>query len=111
MGILRKRESRGDSGAANAQGKTKCISQAQALLFHALEQALGPDVFRGQDTEAKDNNEPPRAGSEDHDQTENEESEPEEDLHEPLSLFQSVNEHRFKSRQAENVATDCRSII
>ena len=75
------------SGASVLGPRKDGIAQANALLFHPIEEAAGPDKFGCQDTQSQHYGEPTGAGRNDHEDPERKQGESEEDLQEALRLL------------------------
>lgn len=75
------------SGAVGFGARKDGIAQADALLFHPVEEAPSPDEFRGQDAQGEHNRNPTGARSNDHKDAQSKQSEPEENLQEALRLL------------------------
>ncbi len=78
------------SGPIGRLAQQNGIAKARALLFQVIEEAARPDEFGREDAERQNNREPARAGSHDHDDPQGEQSEPEENLQEPLRLLERL---------------------
>ncbi len=63
------------------------IAQANTLLFHPVEETTCPYEFGGQDAQRQHDGEPAGPWSDDHQDPQNKQGEPEEDLQEALRLL------------------------
>ncbi len=75
------------SGASWFGARKDGIAKSDSLLLHTIEQAARPNEFSGQDAQRQHNREPAGAWSDDHQDSQSEQSEPEENLQEALRLL------------------------
>ena len=78
--------------AVSRLASEKHAAQLHSLLFQPVEQSPRPDEFRGQQAERKQDRQPAGAGGHDHDDSDRKQSEPEENLQEPLRLLERLNQ-------------------
>src|SRR4029077_9909100 len=83
------------SGLVSAFAREDRIADANALLFHAVEEAARPYEFRGEETKAESDCQPPWAWRDEHDDAQCEKREAEEDLQEALRMLERLKEHRI----------------
>ena len=101
--MVRKRENAGERlGLAGPRTCEDRIAQADAMLFHVVEEPAGPDKFRRQQTQSESDSQPARAGSDDHDDAQSEQREANKNLQEALGLLNRLEKHPFNPIQAAN---------
>lgn len=95
---VRKREFRGKIlGATNALASEEKLTHSEASLFEVVKELFGPDKFRCQDAETKNNGEPSRSGREDHGDAEENKREAEKDFNSALQLMYRLEKQRTKN--------------
>jgi hypothetical protein len=105
------------SNAVRLLARHDCVAQPQALLFHAVEQAPRPHKLSGQNSERKHDGDPAWAWSDDHHNSDGQQSKPENDLQIAFCLLKGANRqflcsvHEFESRSWPLSLLDARERI